>query len=889
MPNDNLADAFWQGIAADDPADVLSRSAVLAVRTGSAAAWKTVTAAVDADDLDNRIEAVAPTVASLASEGHDPEGTTAAVLASFRADWNDLNAQRLVWRDTQTKVAAQQSRTAALSAPQVPPPPRWEASPHGSATASQRGAQSRTAGVEAMGDPGVPDEDLYHAGHLWRYKDDRGVDRLGHVQGVSDRGGSDITHRYRDCKTGELSMVSGERLKHASPANDTSCPKHDQILKNLTRESVRGAYAIDPFGRISPKVEPRQGAHSAATYEPGLGCPDCDWTGSRLSDRQEHIRSAHPGEYSGPSEDISYAQERAGKPLRNNPRTSATTPSTNQRSAARAISEIRARQIASEWQGPDAKGLTDFSQTGRLHPDLEGDIADSQRMIAGHPSYKVSDARDLASLAHHVQSRRPKGWDDMEGDEQEAHANRMFRDAARHTGAENHDFAVGDPVTVLHGPVSPNEKRNWEIGNPGKNYDDHHPPSREGEPIPDHLQTWVYDGETRHPYNARVRDTKTNTTVHMNRTQLRSGNQRTASAEGDDLEDRVNAAVPREAEGHAVGDHLWEGLSHAMGFSDSEHMKTHRQNNEMAELQHTFKGNGKHGFDEGGEPFYKVSHPSGWTLSANAGPYAEVGHEATPDETHDAIDIGKYDDRGNHVRTPGYGHEHLTKELDNFVRDHGQEYAESMGDPRINRWNRSRRHRLSSWLRSVSSSPTIPTRDHSEARTAAGGFTPATNPFVPSSDAGRAGGAAAVPMGGGAMGGRPMGSTVVPGMAGPPGVDGDGMSPMQNMEVPSNMDPATAAAVITAARLVRSENPDLSPAEAVSIAREAVSFLPSVTAVYGAQNWGDLSQDEINQLVDCPQCGKPTFDSRQNRCLHCEYYDADPSLTTPHSHPVPGR
>jgi ribosomal protein L37E len=464
------------------------------------------------------------------------------------------------------------------------------------------------------------------------------------------------------------------------------------------------------------------------------------------------------------------------------------------KTAARAISEIRARQIASEWQGPDAKGLTDFASTGRLHPDLEGDIADNQRMIAGHPSYKVSDARDLASLAHHVQSRRPKDWDDMEGDEQEAHANRMFRDAARHTAAE-----------------------------------------------------------------------------------------------GDDLADRVNGAVPKETEGHAVGDNLWEGLSHAMGFADSEHMKTHRQNNDMAELQHTFKGNGKHGFDEGGEPFYKVSHPSGWTLSANAGPYAEVGHEATPDETHEAIDIGKYDDRGNHVRTPGYGHEHLTKELDNFVRDHGQEYAENMGDPRINRWNRSRRHRLSSWLR-THVAPVAPeaVSAPSEARTAAGGFTPATNPFVPSSDAGGAGGAAAVPMGGGAMGGRPMGSTVVPGIAGPPGVDGDGMSPMQNMEVPSNMDPATAAAVIAGARLVRSENPDISPAEAVSIAREAVAFLPPVTAVYGAQNWGDLSQDEINQLVDCPQCGKPTFDSRQNRCLHCEYYDADPSLTTPHSHPVSG-
>jgi hypothetical protein len=44
-------------------------------------------------------------------------------------------------------------------------------------------------------------------------------------------------------------------------------------------------------------------------YEPGLGCPHCNWAGYVEGDRERHIRRSHAGEYSGPTEDMMAAKD----------------------------------------------------------------------------------------------------------------------------------------------------------------------------------------------------------------------------------------------------------------------------------------------------------------------------------------------------------------------------------------------------------------------------------------------------------------------------------------------------------------------------------------------------------------------------------------------------
>jgi hypothetical protein len=57
--------------------------------------------------------------------------------------------------------------------------------------------------------------DVIHTNPLWRYEDARGVERLGHFEGFTDFGGTDVPYRFRDCASGELSVVSGTRLRRA--------------------------------------------------------------------------------------------------------------------------------------------------------------------------------------------------------------------------------------------------------------------------------------------------------------------------------------------------------------------------------------------------------------------------------------------------------------------------------------------------------------------------------------------------------------------------------------------------------------------------------------------------------------------------------------------------
>lgn len=52
-------------------------------------------------------------------------------------------------------------------------------------------------------------------GPRWEYEDAAGVPHVGYMQTFTDRGGTDVTYWFRDAVTGELSLVSGSRLKAA--------------------------------------------------------------------------------------------------------------------------------------------------------------------------------------------------------------------------------------------------------------------------------------------------------------------------------------------------------------------------------------------------------------------------------------------------------------------------------------------------------------------------------------------------------------------------------------------------------------------------------------------------------------------------------------------------
>jgi hypothetical protein len=67
-----------------------------------------------------------------------------------------------------------------------------------------------------------------HENPLWSYFDGRGVERTGHFAHFTDRGGTDVTYYFRDCATGELSLVSGSRLK-ASKRLWHSCGKCGRV------------------------------------------------------------------------------------------------------------------------------------------------------------------------------------------------------------------------------------------------------------------------------------------------------------------------------------------------------------------------------------------------------------------------------------------------------------------------------------------------------------------------------------------------------------------------------------------------------------------------------------------------------------------------------------
>lgn len=53
-------------------------------------------------------------------------------------------------------------------------------------------------------------------GPRWKYQDAAGREHIGTVVQTFDKGGTDVTYQFKDEATGEISMVSGARLKAAT-------------------------------------------------------------------------------------------------------------------------------------------------------------------------------------------------------------------------------------------------------------------------------------------------------------------------------------------------------------------------------------------------------------------------------------------------------------------------------------------------------------------------------------------------------------------------------------------------------------------------------------------------------------------------------------------------
>lgn len=70
-------------------------------------------------------------------------------------------------------------------------------------------------------------------------------------------------------------------------------------------------------------------------------------------------------------------------------------------------------------------------------------------------------------------------------------------------------------------------------------------------------------------------------------------------------------------------------------------------------------------YDEDDEPYALYQHPSGWNIKDYGGAYKEIGHAATPGETHDAINVSRYD------RNTGESHNDLFGPHDahNFIEN----------------------------------------------------------------------------------------------------------------------------------------------------------------------------------------------------------------------------
>ena len=70
-------------------------------------------------------------------------------------------------------------------------------------------------------------------------------------------------------------------------------------------------------------------------------------------------------------------------------------------------------------------------------------------------------------------------------------------------------------------------------------------------------------------------------------------------------------------------------------------------------------------YDEDDQPYAHYQHPSGWNVTDHGGMYKEIGHDATPGEAHDAINVSRNVDGQNYNAPfgPADAHNHIEEQL----------------------------------------------------------------------------------------------------------------------------------------------------------------------------------------------------------------------------------
>lgn len=134
--------------------------------------------------------------------------------------------------------------------------------------------------------------------------------------------------------------------------------------------------------------------------------------------------------------------------------------------------------------------------------------------------------------------------------------------------------------------------------------------------------------------------------------------------------------------GEAIANHLLDNIAKIMGNQDWEHAKLAERNERDKQFaDRYFGGPGTVKWDEDRDTNYlEIKHPSGW-VAIHRGANTDVSHVNTPGESHDTW---SYSDPSKHgMLSPMQPEEwpsgnKVKQDLDNWVKEHGEEYGEHL-------------------------------------------------------------------------------------------------------------------------------------------------------------------------------------------------------------------
>ena len=434
---------------------------------------------------------------------------------------------------------------------------------------------------------------------------------------------------------------------------------------------------------VGPAFDGEEGsmlhAHrDGSTMMPGLGCPHCKAGFFDADARSSHIKEHHPGEYSGPSEDMQAIQDII-----------------DQRKAESEAAERGEYGFAPSIKHDDLHALQhhihnhDGHSPGMYEGESEG--------FSYEDSYDASRIREMHDAAHReMDEENPEGRHGKGEWGFHWHANPEWGeeyDYRRHvTGVPTYKKA--DPHYDLGPAMRTHMQRahGWEQYDTDSSFD----LARAHQNV---HEAYDPDDDRDEPPNHKHGSLSAMASLFV-----------VAELSDDEIQRGLNlpeAGKPVNR-GEELGQHLWNGIVKAMGFEDEDEMRLHNHNQQMVDLKNRYGDHpgGRYGWDdrddegdENGEPYYEVKHhPSGFTARDYGGANVHIYHEATPDQAHDLIDAHDttapetstgYRDSMGSLGKPGwkhpqYGHDALTQELHHWVGEYGKDYTRN--DRRIQRW-----------------------------------------------------------------------------------------------------------------------------------------------------------------------------------------------------------